>query len=756
MVFAITHIRSLLAKKKKKLVLFIDNFGDLLDRLPENDIRAMRAVMMAAPDLRMVAGSARVLEHTYAYDKPFFDFFNLVYLKELDAVQALEMMRALAACSANPEEMLALIEARKARIEGIRRLTGGVPRNLMLLFGMIAEDPEQGFLPALEQILDGATPYFKHRVEELAKQQQQILHHIAMSWDAAGAGEIAEKMHEDSKKVSAQLRQMLDNDLLERVETGTKNHLYRLKERFFNIWYLMRMAGQRDLARMRWLVEFLKGWLEGPELQDRMALVRDALEADGQTMDAFYLDKEIAKMLTKQHELAFQLVLEPEEDELDSHPIVMHDPGAKYYRASDRDYDPDLVPYNILIRDAQSWNAAKKAFQQIDANGLAPNIISFNTLLAKTLGWKDAGWAWKELKASTIQPDIISFTTLLSKTPSWEDAEWIWKESKESGLQPDIIFFSTLLHKAPTWKDARWVWEELKTCGILPNIVSFNTLLNKAPTWGDVGQVWDELETSGIQPNIVSFNTLLNKTPSWKDAGLVREELKISRILPDIIFFSILLNKAPTWEDAVWTWEELKISGIQPNIISFGTLLNKKTLTLEKALELLDQLNDIGIKSNANIFQILWGKCDTYSQCLEILASAQISGFFNDLKKVYEKREILNIQRACWHLWHNGLCEYHTDAINFFFDQRPKKAAATWQEFYLLLLLIKRQRQACLALFEENPYQLKEVFKPIYYALLKIWGPEKSQELLRMPPEIESTVDEVVAFVKDMQEKYRT
>ena len=50
--------------------------------------------------------------------------------------------------------------------------------------------------------------------------------------------------------------------MVEKVETKTKNHLYRLEERFFNIWYLMRF-GRKTHQRVLWLVRFFETMFGG-------------------------------------------------------------------------------------------------------------------------------------------------------------------------------------------------------------------------------------------------------------------------------------------------------------------------------------------------------------------------------------------------------------------------------------------------------------------------------------------------------------
>ena len=66
----------------------------------------------------------------------------------------------------------------------------------------------------LEKILDSVTPLYKHRMDSLSAQQQEIVDFIALKWDAVSVKEIADKTKLQSKAVSAQLR------LLEKYKNG--------------------------------------------------------------------------------------------------------------------------------------------------------------------------------------------------------------------------------------------------------------------------------------------------------------------------------------------------------------------------------------------------------------------------------------------------------------------------------------------------------------------------------------------------------
>jgi hypothetical protein len=465
-------IRRRVVTEKKKLVIFLDNFGDLLDRLTETEIHRLREILMTAKDLRIVAASARVMDHTYRYDKPFFDFFNTIYLPALDKDEALKLMEGLAEYNGQKESYEAHFATNSVRLEAIRRLTGGVPRLLILLFSSMMADEGTAVLEDLETILDQVSPYYKHRVEELQSQQRSIFHHVAMAWDAVGAGEIAVFMRMDSRKISAQLQQMVDNTILERIDTGGKKHLYRVQERFFNIWYLMRMAGLKGASRMKWLVSFLEIWLNSENVEDRISFSAKAIGNSPTTYD-----------------------------------VAREEPAV---------------------------------YKTRDKRGLEQQL------------------------ADNDRKD--------------EELPIVLKGRLNDGLAGIAYFFESL-----------------------------------------------------------------NSTRKQQRSGF----------------------------DANYSFEKPIIHG-----------------------------------------------------------------------------------DALFLLWNQSFLEAQQLSTPYFQENAPKGSHLLYQEFYLLTLLIRYQHHECLKIFESSPHQLKDVYKPIWYALMKLMGPSKRLELLRMGSELAETVDEIVAFVERMRVKY--
>ncbi|WP_367104845.1 hypothetical protein [uncultured Psychrobacter sp.] len=264
-------IQSHLDKNKQKIIVFVDNLGELFKDFDEIEHAQLREVLSLRSQIRLVGGSSQLLEAHFDGEAPFYQFFKLVNLKPINEAEMHELLRSLA--KQTSEEAVKTIEEiiteYPQRIEAVRRLTDGVPRTIVLLFQIIMEGAKESSYAYLEETIDKTTPLYKHRMDDLSRQQKAIVHVIAMNWDAMSTKEIAEQTRLPSKTVSAQLVKLQQQLIVDKIETNTKNHLYMIKERFFNIWYLMRYGSQQDKRRVLWLTRFLESWCDERELSTR-------------------------------------------------------------------------------------------------------------------------------------------------------------------------------------------------------------------------------------------------------------------------------------------------------------------------------------------------------------------------------------------------------------------------------------------------------------------------------------------------------
>ena len=262
-------------QSEKKLLLLIDNIDELIGKLSIKEQRRLREILLSSSSIRIIGGSTDMLEQHHKYDKPFYQFFKIIKLRGFNESEAHTFLRAIAK-EDQKEQIETLIRTNPARIETLRRLTGGVPRTLVMLFDILMDDGGNAFDDLLK-ILDEVTPLYKHRMDDLPPQLQEIVHTIAMNWDGMLTREVAKKTKLESKAISAQLKQLEKYEIIESESIG-KNKIYKIKERFFNIWYLMRYGRKKERQRVEWLVKFLVSWYSKEELEGRAKKLIDSLQ----------------------------------------------------------------------------------------------------------------------------------------------------------------------------------------------------------------------------------------------------------------------------------------------------------------------------------------------------------------------------------------------------------------------------------------------------------------------------------------------
>ena len=252
----------------KKLILFIDNFGDIFSKFKKQEVQRLRTVLQTNINFRIIAASSKVLESFYDSKHPFFEFFKVTRLRGLNKQESQDLLLKLGEAY-KQEQIKEILKNQSGRVEALRRLTGGVIRTIILLFEIFIDQKQGSAFTDLEAILDKVTPLYKHRMDDLPAQQQEIAGAIAFAWDAVNANEISQKTRIPSKTVSAQLKQMENDEIITKKLAKNKKYFYQLDERFFNIWYLMRHGRKGDKRKIMWLVRFLEEWCDEGELVAR-------------------------------------------------------------------------------------------------------------------------------------------------------------------------------------------------------------------------------------------------------------------------------------------------------------------------------------------------------------------------------------------------------------------------------------------------------------------------------------------------------
>jgi len=260
------YFEDMVKSQNKKLIILSDNIDELLGKLKEKEQRQLRQILITSSTIRIIGASTKMIEQHFDYAKPFYEYFKIIKLDGLDFSESIKFLRVIGNDEQN-KKIEQIIKDTPQRIETLRQLTGGVPRTLVMLYDIFIENNETAFEDLLK-VLDNVTLLYKDRMDNLPSTLQDIVHNIAMNWDGITTKELAKKTRLESKSASSQLKQLEKYHIVEFESIG-KNKIYKIKERFFNIWYLMRFGRKKDRNRVEWLVKFLTSWYEKDELNEK-------------------------------------------------------------------------------------------------------------------------------------------------------------------------------------------------------------------------------------------------------------------------------------------------------------------------------------------------------------------------------------------------------------------------------------------------------------------------------------------------------
>ena len=245
-----------LKEKEIHLLLFIDNFNLILQKLSTRECHRFRKILQTTPRIRIVAAASEVPLSFYQYEHPFYEFFKVVHLRPLSLEGTKQLLSELI-----PDHQKKIIDHAIPTVETIRRMTNGNTRCVVLLSEILRKNTSLTTTELFSDILDKLTPVYKFVMDDLPAQQQQIVEAIALNYEAISVKELGNKLRIESKMISAQLAQLVKSNLIVKIKTSTKNHFYQLKNRLFNCWYLLRLGRYHDRKKLTAILDFNEKWL---------------------------------------------------------------------------------------------------------------------------------------------------------------------------------------------------------------------------------------------------------------------------------------------------------------------------------------------------------------------------------------------------------------------------------------------------------------------------------------------------------------
>ncbi|MBS1660848.1 MAG: AAA family ATPase [Bacteroidetes bacterium] len=262
--FAVIH--KALEKTGKKLVLLLDNIDRIFENL-DDEVSLLRENLENFGDIKIIGASTRMSEHFWAYNKPFYEFFRVMELKPLKSKEVKDLLLSWAD-ALKIDQLKDFVEKRPGQLETIRLLTDGLPRTLQFFVNILLTRNQENGYEYLRLLMDKVTPLYQERLNNLPPSQRKIILQLSFLWEAAGAKDLAETTKMETRIISAQLNQLIEKGVVDKVETKTKNHLYRLSERFFNLWLIFTQGSPKEKRRARYLSIFLESFYDEKEFTE--------------------------------------------------------------------------------------------------------------------------------------------------------------------------------------------------------------------------------------------------------------------------------------------------------------------------------------------------------------------------------------------------------------------------------------------------------------------------------------------------------
>jgi TPR repeat protein/DNA-binding transcriptional regulator GbsR (MarR family) len=634
-------LNSSLDKTGKKLILFIDNFGDMLSKFDRREHQRLESILMSENNIRIIGGSSLIVDYKHEYTQPVYELFRVVQLEGLNQKETTDLLLSLGK-NYETDSIGDIVKNDPGRIEALRRLTSGVPRTIVLLYEIFIDNESGDSFRDLETILDRVTPLYKHRMDDLSPHQQEIVHAIAMNWDAVGVREIARITRMESKAVSAQLKQLEYNRIVIKIKTNIKNHFYQINERFFNIWYLMRYGRRRDRNKVLWLVRFLQNWCNKEEL-----ILRAERHIRAMQRGAMY----------EKHALYMTQALSHTELPEDLQYVMI-----KETRRLLSEKNKDLLE-ELSKSDKELYNAFAHHYSERDYSNALKNLL--------------------EIRNKT--GFVLAMTGFLYEIHLREfaKAEEFYLQSIKSGYY-----------------------------GMISNLAGLY-----------------EIEFQDFKKAEKYYQFAFRK-------GNTDAMLKLSRM------------------------QQVKLKNYIKAIHSYKLAIEQGSVEALNNLALLYQSDLRDYEEAAKYFRLAInaGSVEAMNNLawLYFITKKQKEEAFLLLQKAYD--ESMNVTNAyvCAMvlIWNDHFEEGIARAGEFMENEEMINRFHMGIEPYLMLLIAKKKYRYMYELFHTNRFNLRDVYKPIYYALMFLMQDIFPDEYKRMGEEISLTVEEVINQIRQMELDY--
>ena len=260
----------------KRLVLVVENLNMMFDEMTDPDAGwRLRKTLQIEPRIILLGSATSRFAAIENSDQALYDLFRVITLRPLCAAECAALWEAVSGES--PPD---------GKIRSLEIVTGGSPRLLSIVAQFGAGYSFHELMADLFDLIDEHTEYFKSHIESLPSQERRVYLALADLWKPATTKEIAARARLGTSTCSAQLKRLINRDVVTWSGGTSRRKQYYLRERMYNIYYLLRRRGTNRIveALIRFMTVFYP-LTELKELSER--IVAEARSTDESKRDLY-------------------------------------------------------------------------------------------------------------------------------------------------------------------------------------------------------------------------------------------------------------------------------------------------------------------------------------------------------------------------------------------------------------------------------------------------------------------------------------
>lgn len=770
-----------LKSKKKIAILFIENINFFLKKLTDDEKNRLKVILNSEFSFKIIGSATSYNDGTIDFGDPFYNFFNIVQLDGLTQEECEKLLIKIGQQYGEEEQIREIIKNYPSRVESLRRLTGGVPRTISYLFQIFLDNENGKAIKDLYLLIDTLTLLYKSELDQLSTQQQKVIDVIARKWDAISVKEIAKRTRLESKNISSILSHLEKNQLIEKVPTSTKNHLYRLKERFMNIWYLMRFGRKHDKANVIWLVRFFDAWCDESELTKRLKNHIDNLK-DGKydataaidmgntflscenlpdnlkeelikTTNSILPDRLLRNAKNTEKNILNDIRKLVEEGRFNEAVIRLKDVEIK-------DIDYYMLATSVYLMQGDHQKALAEATT-------AWNLDNQNSFISITLGIiydlhandPDTAISYYEKSLTLPHPHPYAANllgTIYERKLNYEEAIKYHKQAVAKNFKQSLISLGNIYLELNDFQNAQKYFKDAVDAKLEKSNTAMAKLFSKMKNKKEaeiffLKAVEENEEDSNI--NLGRFY-MMQSRPSFKKA---EEQFMFAIKKGEIDGYSQLARlymRQKQSDKAITTFEKGVSNNDAESAHQLGHIFNRKGI-FEKSDDMFNKAIELGDTSVIGC----------WVQCIYTSKRTDKMNFAKKILENYKKDDTnshFELLYAKILLWNNNL----TEAIDIIKKQvvilhdisdddesYSHRILSALVEFFLLLIAKKEYNIALDMFSDSNDLDLKTILKPIYYLLMNELKEDFPMEYLKAGKELTETINDLKKEVEYLRKE---